>query len=45
MTCLKRGRGGVGRWRVNGMEEDLLLRAEPLPWAEEISQRMVEAVR
>ena len=29
----------------NGREESLLVRAEPLKWAEEISQRMVNVVR
>jgi hypothetical protein len=29
----------------NGREEGLLVRAEPLEWAEEISQRMVDVVR
>ena len=29
----------------NGREEGLLIRAEPLEWAEEISQRMVDVVR
>ena len=29
----------------NGRAEGLLLRAEPLDWAEEISQRMVDVVR
>ncbi len=29
----------------NGTEEGLLVRAEPLEWAEEISQRMVDVVR
>ncbi len=29
----------------NGTEEGLLVRAEPLQWAEQISQRMVEVVR
>jgi hypothetical protein len=29
----------------NGTEEGLLVRAEPLQWAEEISQRMVDVVR
>jgi hypothetical protein len=29
----------------NGREEGLLVRAEPLQWAEEISQRMVDVVR
>jgi hypothetical protein len=30
---------------VNGLKEGLLVRAEPLQWAEEISQRMVDVVR
>ena len=29
----------------NGIEEGLLIRAEPLEWAKEISQRMVDVVR
>jgi hypothetical protein len=29
----------------NGREEGLLVRAEPLPWAEEISHRMADVVR
>jgi hypothetical protein len=29
----------------NGIEEGLLVRAEPLQWAEEISHRMVDVVR
>jgi hypothetical protein len=29
----------------NGIEEGLLVRAEPLEWAKEISQRMVNVVR
>ncbi len=29
----------------NGREEGLLVRAEPLQWAQEISQRMVDVVR
>lgn len=29
----------------NGTEEGLLVRAEPLQWAQEISQRMVDVVR
>jgi hypothetical protein len=29
----------------NGREEDLLVRAEPLDWAEEIAHRMVDVVR
>jgi hypothetical protein len=29
----------------NGREEGLLVRAEPLEWAQEISQRMVDVVR
>ena len=29
----------------NGIEEGLLVRAEPLEWAEEISQRMADVVR
>ena len=29
----------------NGREEGLLVRAEPLEWAEEISQRMVDVLR
>ena len=29
----------------NGIEEGLLVRAEPLQWAQEISQRMVNVVR
>jgi hypothetical protein len=29
----------------NGREEGLLVRAEPLEWAEEISHRMVDVVR
>jgi hypothetical protein len=29
----------------NGRVEDLLVRAEPLEWAQEISQRMVDVVR
>jgi hypothetical protein len=31
--------------KENGREEGLLVRAEPLEWAEEISQRMVDVVR
>ena len=30
---------------ANGLKEGLLVRAEPLQWAEEISQRMVDVVR
>ena len=29
----------------NGIEEGLLIRAEPLEWAKEIAQRMVDVVR
>ena len=29
----------------NGREEGLLVRSEPLQWAQEISQRMVDVVR
>jgi hypothetical protein len=29
----------------NGREEGLLVRAEPLQWAQEISQRMIDVVR
>jgi hypothetical protein len=29
----------------NGREESLLVRAEPLEWAQEISQRIVDVVR
>jgi hypothetical protein len=31
--------------KENGREEGLLVRAEPLQWAQEISQRMVDVVR
>jgi hypothetical protein len=31
--------------KENQREEGLLVRAEPLEWAEEISQRMVDVVR
>jgi hypothetical protein len=31
--------------KENGREEGMLVRAEPLEWAQEISQRMVDVVR
>ena len=31
--------------KENGREEGLLVKAEPLEWAEEIAQRMVDVVR
>ena len=31
--------------KENGREEGLLVRAEPLQWAQEISKRMVDVVR
>jgi hypothetical protein len=30
---------------ANGLKEGLLVRAEPLQWAQEVSQRMVDVVR